>query len=172
VSSQHSATQSPCGAGEQCLWESRPSALAVLRLITSSPDANTLRHWRWPLWLPTPIATAHNSRNLGIGLALQRGEVRHLNMVEMTAPQLRRSKIISGTGPFGIASRSGALAADTAGDAPSTASGPRFSGRDCRSRLHARSTRARAGQSPTPYWPTSRSGAQESPRVRATCRDS
>jgi hypothetical protein len=61
--------------------------LAVLRLITSSPDANTLRHWRWPLWLPTPIATAHNSRNLGIGLALQRGEVRHLNMVEMTAPQ-------------------------------------------------------------------------------------
>ena len=38
--------------------------------------------------------------------------------------------LISGTGPFGVASRSGALAADTAGDAPSTATGPRFSGRD------------------------------------------
>ena len=40
------------------------------------------------------------------------------------------SRIISGTGPSGVASRSGALAADTAGDAPSTATGPRFSGRD------------------------------------------
>ena len=38
--------------------------------------------------------------------------------------------LISGTGPFGVASRSGALAADTAGDAPSTATGSRFSGRD------------------------------------------
>src|SRR5215218_2304759 len=36
---------------------------------------------------PGPIATAHNPRNLGIGLALQRSTVRHLNVIEVTAPQ-------------------------------------------------------------------------------------
>src|SRR5215207_7405227 len=53
----------------------------------TSPNAHTLGHCSWPFWLPAPIATAHNSRNLGIGLALQRSKVSHLNVIQVTAPQ-------------------------------------------------------------------------------------
>jgi len=70
--------------------EPRQELTQVDRL--TSPNAHTLGHCSWPFWLPAPIATAHNSRNLGIGLALQRSKVSHLNVIQATtASQFRWS---------------------------------------------------------------------------------